>query len=853
MRRRWRTLIVLLLLITGAAVLALEYVNRVVLPVKVRGWAEQTLSQTLGRAVTIQRIRIHLWYGLLLEEVRIAEDARYGQKPFLEVEQISGQVLILPLLKQQQIVIPTIRVVHPSIQLIQDPNGLWNVQSLTLSRPSSHPGKNRFRLVVPRLTITDGQISLFLQKPSSPFKLHLEHLEAQAHFAFPAHVRWTVETGLANGSSEHIRMEGTYDLQQHLLSIENQWALSLKTFLPLLPEKIRSSISTADGLLSASFNLTRGREGPFAFQGSLRTQGLRWKTRLRAPLGRGPHAVNHLEGQGDLRMDLGGQFPPQNTSTPWAGWRGTLTLDRIIVGPLPWLGQLKELTGQLNITSEGIRTEQITATLPSGQPLSLSGSLLNDEQKTVLLLIKTDLPLQQMPPVPAPFQEWLKKTKPTGDVALETIIEGTLKPAPSLQTTLTGALHDVSFLCPGLGLLQQISGKVRWQPDLMTVTKLTGLYQDQPFQGEGSLVNFNQPEVDARVAWGRLSLDTRFSVDGKQVEIHTFSGQYGQGTFHAFGQVTLEEKPTGNLYGEGSVRLEELASLLPHPPPWLVSLPIKGDLSGRWILDGPLSKPQECTIGLKASSPRLLYQEIPLEQFSIDLKQESGRITVRSAKAILAEGTVLASGVWAYQQSPFPWKAALRTDAVELAVLAHDLHWKTQQLSGQMVLEWSGQGEGTALPLIQGNGTIHVGGGRIVELPLLGQFADLLGLPTLRTIVLQEAQGSFRIEQGAVRTEAFQIRAPQASLNIVGNGGFLQGADSPINWRIVPTLAPELVPEETRARIGRVIAKGTSYLMGEIQIKGTWKNPKRTFLSKPIVQILNEQIFNLQDLFKQLF
>ena len=81
----------------------------------------------------------------------------------------------------------------------------------------------------------------------------------------------------------------------------------------------------------------------------------------------------------------------------------------------------------------------------------------------------------------------------------------------------------------------------------------------------------------------------------------------------------------------------------------------------------------------------------------------------------------------------------------------------------------------------------------------------------------------------------------------------MNGTDSPIEWRIFPTLIPELIPEETRAKLGRVIAKGASYLIGEIRIKGTWKDPKRALIAKPLIQILNEQLFNIQDFLKELF
>jgi hypothetical protein len=154
---------------------------------------------------------------------------------------------------------------------------------------------------------------------------------------------------------------------------------------------------------------------------------------------------------------------------------------------------------------------------------------------------------------------------------------------------------------------------------------------------------------------------------------------------------------------------------------------------------------------------------------------------------------------------------------------------------------------------VEGKGAVQLRGGRILELPVLGRFAELLKVPSLRTIVFQEAEGPFLLTHGQLQTDAFQLKSPQATLNIIGSGGFLNGADSPIDWRVYPILSPDLLPEETRSKLGRVIAKGTSTLIGEIRITGTWKNPKKTFIPKPLTQILNEQIFNLQDLLHDLF
>jgi hypothetical protein len=176
-----------------------------------------------------------------------------------------------------------------------------------------------------------------------------------------------------------------------------------------------------------------------------------------------------------------------------------------------------------------------------------------------------------------------------------------------------------------------------------------------------------------------------------------------------------------------------------------------------------------------------------------------------------------------------------------------------EELMGEAQLDWAGEGDWGDPKKIMGSGNLLVAGAQILELPLMGKFADFLRLPTLRTIRFQEAQGPFRVKEGHVESDSFVLRSPRAALAISGWGGFLSGAESPIQWKILPTFSPELIPEQSRARLGRAIAQGASYFVGEVQLSGTWKEPKEQVGPKELTQVLTEQIFNLQDLLEDLF
>ncbi len=130
-----------------------------------------------------------------------------------------------------------------------------------------------------------------------------------------------------------------------------------------------------------------------------------------------------------------------------------------------------------------------------------------------------------------------------------------------------------------------------------------------------------------------------------------------------------------------------------------------------------------------------------------------------------------------------------------------------------------------------GTAGILLAGGQILEIPLLGRFAEFLSLPVLSAIRFQEAEGPFRVKEGRVETDSLVLRSPRAVLTISGWGGFLQGTESPIQWKILPSFTSDV--------IGTAIAKGTSYVVGEVQLVGTWKEPKRKFVS-PLQNILRK-------------
>ena len=857
--RNSRKLIALLLILGAALFAGLEYLNRVLLPAKARQWAEQAASEALRRPVTIGRLRVHLWHGFLLEDVTVLEDPAYGPGPLLEAEQISGGILFLPILQDGELIIPTLRIVRPRLKLTQAPDGSWNLEKLFPKRRPKPAGRRKFGLLIPRVLVTGGEVEITPRDGPLAAGLRLSELRAEVGLFLPAKVEWSVSADARSGRSgeaapAHLSLDGSYTPDKGALQSTVHAEIPLAAVPPHLPEKARAAVSALGGTLAADVELSGRPKGPFSLKAWLETQGLSWE--MPQPFSSGwteEEPPERLRGQGEIRARVEGTVPALPSADPWKEMRGVVTLDRLSLSPLPHVGEIQQISGDVAVDAQGIRAERLTALLPSGLPLEISGSVLNDAAGTAGFRATSAFPLEQFPPLPAPWEGIRQALKPSGRVSVEATGGGTLRPALSLSASATATLDDIGLELPDGRALRRFSGKLRWEPELLTVTGMQGELLERPLKLEGSFVNSAQPEINAHLSWGALSAEAEMTLFSDKLEIHALTGRLGQGPFSVLGEIGRPE-PVANLLTETTLHLEELPSLWPgEPPAWIKQNPAKGELSARVLVEGDLRRPADLLVDVKASSPAMSVRDLAVRQLSVDLRQEGGQVTLNAAKAEIAQGTLACSGTLTASDPAKPWKGRLAIQDVELADLAQQLHWKTSEMSGQLQANWEGSGRLGDLSSLSGPGAIQVRGAQILEVPLLGEFAQFLALPSLKKIAFQEAQGPFTLEHGKIQTEKFTLSAPQATLTVIGSGGFLQGPDSPISWHVLPMLSPELLPEETRSTIGKVLAEGASYLIGEVRVEGTWKSPRTRFIPKPITKIIGEQISNLQELLKELF
>jgi uncharacterized protein involved in outer membrane biogenesis len=124
---------------------------------------QEGLQGRLGRPVSLGTIKASfLPPSLVVKDVVIGEDPRFGAGPFAKVQQLDVRVALFPLLRGD-LQVKSLRLVDPDIELIKDQGGQWNYASLGQPQVSPQP--------------PGGGVVRPGEKPTAAPQLSLDHLQ----------------------------------------------------------------------------------------------------------------------------------------------------------------------------------------------------------------------------------------------------------------------------------------------------------------------------------------------------------------------------------------------------------------------------------------------------------------------------------------------------------------------------------------------------------------------------------------------------------------------------------------------------------------------------------------------------
>jgi AsmA protein len=153
--------VVIVLVVSGVAALLLVDANHF------RPQIQSTLSQALGREVTLGKLHVSVWSGSLdADDIRIGDDPAFGKQAFVSAQSLELGVRLWPLLARRELHITSLTLDRPSVRQQQNRAGDWNFATFgggDAPAPASPPSGASTRPLafsVDKLRIVDGSIEL---------------------------------------------------------------------------------------------------------------------------------------------------------------------------------------------------------------------------------------------------------------------------------------------------------------------------------------------------------------------------------------------------------------------------------------------------------------------------------------------------------------------------------------------------------------------------------------------------------------------------------------------------------------------------------------------------------------------
>ncbi|MEI6438277.1 MAG: AsmA-like C-terminal region-containing protein [Candidatus Omnitrophota bacterium] len=124
------TLAILAVLISAG----LYYVNKVLLPVQVRGMILKAAGDALGRKVTFDTLQYSMLRGFIINDITVYSKEN-PDEVFIHCDNASAQVLF-PALLQKKIILPSVRIDNLAVRVVRLNANAWNFSDLIAPKPA---------------------------------------------------------------------------------------------------------------------------------------------------------------------------------------------------------------------------------------------------------------------------------------------------------------------------------------------------------------------------------------------------------------------------------------------------------------------------------------------------------------------------------------------------------------------------------------------------------------------------------------------------------------------------------------------------------------------------------------------
>jgi AsmA protein len=176
-----------------------------------RGTVQTKLEQQLNRKVSLGDMSLGLFpLRFRLANLAIDDDPKFGNRPFIQTQELSVSVKLLPLLSKS-VEVDSLSLERPSVELIKNAQGVWNFASLgektpaPAAAPASSSGQ---QFSLGELAINDGLVAVTDLQNRKPRTVY-DHINVKlTDFAPDSPFNLDASVHLPGSGSQEVQLQG---------------------------------------------------------------------------------------------------------------------------------------------------------------------------------------------------------------------------------------------------------------------------------------------------------------------------------------------------------------------------------------------------------------------------------------------------------------------------------------------------------------------------------------------------------------------------------------------------------------------------------------------------------------------
>ncbi|TAN59886.1 DUF748 domain-containing protein [bacterium] len=803
-KKSLRKIILALFLLLSIASISIFYINKFVLPVKIKSLIIRHLEKETRKKVTLESVQFNILKGLILRNLSVWD----GQKKLIGFKEASFSFLILPVLRERKIIIPNVRIQEPVIFLERESGGSFNLREL-MPKPKNAAGHPEFGLIISALNLTAGHIDFQDNAVSPPFTKSLADVNLNIFFSLPASLRFEVNAKIPSALPLSLNADGQFLLTKQ--ELKAKIAIRNASVSDFSPYYKGLTFDIKGGLIDAFAQLNL-KEGLLTLDSRLQGRDIA-SAKDKAFLSLNADASSLLK---------------YNTKDKRLTFSGKADIFKANISGVDTLGEIKDINGRINFNDSGLSSDRILATV-FGFPIEAKINLVDFKNPSLTIEAASKLSLSDLQKIGL---EKLKVSLPaeiTGEGRL--LLNVTAKPASQEAPLVNGSLN-ISSAAVKIDKISSpitdIHGLLSFDMTKLNWSNLRFKFQESAYQSEGELIDFNNPAVSLRLSSPELSLTSRFSfTENKLIKIAELKGKYLNTSFLLSGNLGIADTQSisASLNIDADINLEDTDKPLHKFKERLEQIKPSGLVKAKINLQGSLNHPKLCTIKAEASSPSLSLYGLKSDEFILRYEQSQGIADIPLIRIALYNGVIEANAKVNLDTENMPFRIETKIEDINIGKLKDDTPARNQDISGTLQAVSRLNGFIGDYSKLSGSGQILVKDGKLWELNLFKGMGKLIFSRNFADITFSKGYCEFFVKDRSVFTENLTMVSPLVSLE----GKCKIGFDGSLSAAMNVQLSEETMPETGTFKDFTTALMGVPGRFAVIDISGSLQKPEFKF------------------------